>query len=154
MALALGIPQAAAEEEEVPKQEATEEAPVVAERPMEVPIMEGEPVHGIRIPHYGEDGSLQMYFDAEVAERTDANQIEMRNLKIEVFDEEDGDMLIALPSSILDLNAKTLAGGNGVVIKRADFEVEGEQLEFHIPSRFGKLLGNVRMVIYSSQINE
>ena len=120
---------------------------------MDIPVPIGEDIKGIRIPYYGEDGkTLQMTFDAEVARKLDETHIEMENLKIDNYSEDEKDFYIELPTAIFDLETRILTGDKSVLIRREDFEIVGDAVEFHTKNRFGKILGNVKMIIFSSDI--
>lgn len=120
---------------------------------MDIPVPIGEDIKGIRIPYFGEDGkTLQMTFDAEVARKLDDKHIEMENLKIDAYGDDDKDFYIEIPKSIFNLETRILTGNNSVLIRRDDFEIVGDAVEFHTKDRFGKILGNVKMIIFSSDI--
>lgn len=111
----------------------------------------GEPVKGIKIPYYGADGTtLQMTMAAEEARRIDDTRIEMKNLAIEAESDDGRKFFVEFPSSIFNIETRMLTGDQGVVIKREDFEISGKAAEFDVRSRFGKVIGNVKMTIFNS----
>ncbi|MEX1119385.1 MAG: hypothetical protein WEB60_11395 [Terrimicrobiaceae bacterium] len=115
-------------------------------------IPPGQPVKGLKIPYYGADGTtLQMTFEAEVARRVDDSNIELENLKIDAVGDDEKKFLVEMPQSVFNIESRMLTGENGVLIKRDDFEIRGKAAEFDIKSRFGKVLGNVHMIIYSTE---
>lgn len=117
---------------------------------MDIPVPVGVPVKGIKIPYYGEDGKeLQMTFDAEVARKIDDTFVEMDNLDIEAFDDDGKKFYIEVPRSVLNMESRVLTGDKGVTIRREDFEIVGDGLEFHTKTRNGRVLGNVKMTILS-----
>lgn len=116
----------------------------------DIPVPEGQPVKGVKIPYYGADGtSLQMVFEAEVARRVDDTNIEMDNLKIDANTDDNKKLFVEMPHSIFNMESRILSGDQGVTIRRDDFEITGTAGEFDIRKRFGKVLGNVKMVIYN-----
>lgn len=115
---------------------------------LDIPVQKGQDVFGIRIPQYDPDGKLQMQFAAEIARKLDDTTLELENLTIEVADK-DGLMEIEIPKSQFDLETRILTGKAGAKIKRQDFEITGDTVEFHVRSRFSKLGGNVKMIINS-----
>jgi hypothetical protein len=137
--------------------EKTEEAPAADESASDSDfdismIPPGQPVKGLKIPYYGADGTtLQMTFEAEVARRVDDTNIELENLKIDAIGDDEKKFLVEMPQSVFNIESRMLTGENGVLIKRDDFEIRGTAAEFDIKSRFGKVLGNVRMIIYSTE---
>jgi len=140
-ALLLSLPPLAAQEEGEPVP--------ASDQKIDIPVPVGEDVVGIKIPFYGEDGALQMTFEADLARKLDENRVEMDGLSIEVFDEDNDKMNIALPKSTLDMEERMLRGDDGVVIKREDFQLEGDTVIFNIQKRSGVIGGEIRMLIYS-----
>ena len=49
--------------------------------------------------------------------------------------------------SVLDLKTRILSSQERTTIKRADFNVVGDSVQFDTNTRTGKLIGNVKMVI-------
>jgi lipopolysaccharide export system protein LptC len=58
-------------------------------------------------------------------------------------------MSIDLPNSTLDLTTSVISTKKLVTIKRADFELTGNTMEFNTKTRAGGLGGKVRMLIYN-----
>jgi len=77
--------------------------------------------------------------------------IELENLKIDAVGDDEKKFLVEMPQSVFNIESRMLTGENGVLIKRDDFEIRGKAAEFNIKSRFGKVLGNVHMIIYSTE---
>ena len=128
------------------------EKPSPAKEPkkMSFPIPEGHDSKGLRIPYMDGEGKKTMYFVIGVARRTDPDHVEMSDLQIETFDEEgNSEMGIDLPSSTLDLTTRIITTEKQVRIKRDDFELTGETMEFNTETKEGKLGGGVRMLIYN-----
>lgn len=119
-----------------------------AEEPaFDVPVPEGMPVRGIKIPHRDENGKLLMVFEAEVAQKLDAQRVEMQNLKIDAFDEDGKKVLVQIPHSIFNLETRVLTGDSQSLIRREDFEIIGDTIEFNTKTRNGTVRGNVKMTI-------
>ncbi|HEY5812952.1 MAG TPA: hypothetical protein VIT23_09905, partial [Terrimicrobiaceae bacterium] len=55
---------------------------------IEIPVPDGVPVKGIKVPSYSADGKLLMMLDAEQARKLDAERIEFENLKIDAYSED------------------------------------------------------------------
>jgi hypothetical protein len=111
----------------------------------------GQPVKGLKIPYYAADGvTLQMTFEADEARRIDDTTIELQNLQIDAVGDDEKKFLVQMPQSVFNIESRMLTGENGVLIKRDDFEIRGREAEFDIKKRFGKVLGNVQMIIYST----
>lgn len=143
--------QAASPAPEKKKKDKDKEAGEEGKGQFDFPVQKGEPVKGIRIPHYGEDGKLQMMFDAEEAVKIDDTHVKLKNLKIDATGEDDKKFYVELPESIFDLETRVLNGENRVLVRREDFEITGDSGEFYIKTRFAKVKGNVKMIIYSTE---
>jgi hypothetical protein len=114
---------------------------------IEVPVPVGIPVLGLKIPHYDVNGKLAMAFETESAKKIDESQIEMTNVKLEVLDNEGNKIFVELPQSLFNLDTRILSGHKGALIKRSDFVITGDHIEFNTKTRFGTIRGNVKMVI-------
>ena len=126
------------------------EKPAKEPKKMSFPIPEGHDSKGLRIPYMDGEGKKTMYFVIGVARRVDAEHVEMADLEIATFDE-DGkeEMAIELPTSMLNLTTRIITTDKQVRIKRDDFELTGETMEFNTETKEGKLGGKVRMLIYN-----
>jgi hypothetical protein len=122
---------------------------------MELPVPAGQPVKGIKVPFYGPDGTtLQMTVEADLARRIDDANIEMENMKIEAMSDDGAQIFVEMPRSVFNMEVRMLAGENGVIIKRDDFEISGRAGEFDLKTRFGKVMGNVKMIIMDAEVLE
>jgi hypothetical protein len=120
-----------------------------APKPIEVPMPNGRDAKGLKIPYRDEDGKLKMRFDIGVAKKIDDNTVEMSDLQIQTYDdEEEHEMTIDLPTSTLDLTTSVLTTYKAVTIKREDFELHGNTMIFNTRTKVGGLGGKVRMLIY------
>ena len=96
------------------------------------------------------EGKLQMIFIIGVAKRLDADHIDMANMEVETFDEQQQhEMYIDLPTSILNLNTSIISTQKHVTIRREDFVLTGETMEFNTKTKQGTLGGSVKMLIYN-----
>jgi hypothetical protein len=118
----------------------------------DIPVPLGIPVKGIKIPHRNEEGKLVMTIEAEVAKKLDDQHVEMENMKIESFDDEGKKINIEIPHSIFNLETRILVGDTHALIRREDFEVTGDAVEFNTKTRYAILRGKIRMVIQSADI--
>ena len=115
-----------------------------------VPIPVNHGAKGIKLPYYDEKGKLQMDFSIDSAYRSDEGHLEMKQVKMHTYDENGNvEMMIDLPSSILDLTTRIVTSNQPVTIRRSDFEVTGETMQFDTQSKSGKIVGKVRMLIYN-----
>lgn len=143
-------PQAGSKTDDKSKKKGDEADSAAAQKDFDIPVPEGVPVKGIRVPHYDENGQLVMLMNADVARKIDADHIEMENLKIDAYSDDGKKFYIELPKSVFNLENRVLTGHDRVLIKREDFEIRGDQGEFETKTRFAKVIGNVQMIIYST----
>ena len=142
----------AAKKEAAEKKQATK-APDGQEG-FDVPVPLGIPVKGIKIPHRNEAGKLVMTIEAEIATKLDEQHVDMQNMKIESFDDEGKKINIELPHSIFNLETRMLTGDQHALIRREDFEITGDSVEFNTKTRYAILRGNIRMVIQSANLDK
>lgn len=120
----------------------------------EMPVPLGIPVKGIKIPHRNEEGKLIMTIEAEVAKKLDESHVEMENMTIESLDDDGKTIRISLPHSVFDLDTRILKGESHALIKRDDFEITGDAVEFNTKTRQATLRGKIRMIIQSADIEQ
>lgn len=120
-----------------------------ASQAINIPIPIGHDAKGVKLPYYGENGKLQMNFSIDSAFRLDANRLQMKMVKMETYGE-DGkpEMSIEMPASILDLTTRIVTSDEPVVIRRPEFEITGETMQFDTRTKSGKITGKTRMLIY------
>lgn len=128
-----------------------EEKPA-GEAKMMLPIPKGHDSKGLKIPYYDDQGSLQMTFTIGIANRLDEDHVKMSELQIETFGDDGArEMLIDLPQSLLDLSTRIITTNEGVTIRRTDFEITGQTMEFNTKTKEGRLTGRVRMLLYDPE---
>jgi hypothetical protein len=110
---------------------------------MDLPVPVGEPIKGIKIPQYDEQGKLTMNLVADSALKLDERQVEFKDLKIQFSDKEEKEIVVEIPHSILNLETKILTADTKTIIHREDFEIIGEKAEFDTTARTGKFKGTV-----------
>jgi lipopolysaccharide assembly outer membrane protein LptD (OstA) len=115
-----------------------------------IPLPIGHEAKGLVLPDFDLQGHLRGRFEAESAKRLDEVHIGFHVLKITTYTpESQPDLTIELSESILNLKTRILSSNERSTIKRADFNIAGDSVEFDTNSRVGKLVGNVKMVITS-----
>lgn len=115
-----------------------------------IPLPIGHEAKGLILPDFDLQGHLRGRFEAESAKRLDEVHVGFHALKIITFTpESQPDLTIELSESILNLKTRILSSNERSTIKRADFNIVGDSVEFDTNSRVGKLVGNVKMVITS-----
>ena len=119
---------------------------------MDIPVSKDHDAKGLKIPYFDSEGKKQMVFTIGVASRIDDEHIGMTETQVETFDEEgESEMTIELPKSELNVNTNVITTKKHVVIKRDDFQITGETMEFNMKTRQGTLGGGVKMLIYNIQ---
>ena len=115
-----------------------------------IPLPIGHEAKGLVLPDFDLQGHLRGRFEAESAKRLDEVHIAFHVLKIMTYTpESQPDLTIELSESILNLKTRILSSNERSTIKRADFNIVGDSVEFDTNARVGKLVGNVKMVITS-----
>src|SRR2546423_3698457 len=115
-----------------------------------VPLPIGHEAKGLVLPDFDLEGHLRGRFEAASAKRLDDYHIGFHSLKITTYTSENQpDLILELSESILNLNTRILSSNERTVIKRADFNIAGDSVEFDTKTHIGRLVGNVKMVITS-----
>ena len=119
---------------------------------MDIPVSKDHDAKGLKIPYFDGDGKKQMVFTIGVASRIDEEHIGMTETLVETFNENGGsEMTIDLPKSELNVTTSVISTKKHVEIKREDFSITGETLEFNMKTKRGTLGGGVKMLIYNIQ---
>lgn len=114
----------------------------------QVPLPIGHEAKGLVLPDIDENGHLRGRFAAGTAKRINENHMQFSDLNITTYTEDNKvDLQIAMANSVLDLNTHVLTSQQRATIKRADFEITGDTVEFDTAARHGSMTGNVKMVI-------
>jgi hypothetical protein len=120
---------------------------------MSLPLQAGHPSKGLKIPYYDGQGNLQMIFTIGVANKLDADNVEMQEMQVETYNEEgEPEMTVNLPTSVLDLNTRVVTSKTKTTITREDFVITGDSVRFNTLTKQGTLVGNVHMTI--NNLNE
>ena len=115
---------------------------------LSVPLPVGQEVKGLVLPDFDMQGRLRARFEAGVAKRLDPEHIGFSSLKLTTFTPESAvELLIDIPASTLDLNSRVITSHARTIIRRRDFNISGDSLEFDTVARRGTLRGNVQMLI-------
>jgi len=117
---------------------------------IDIPVSDDHDAKGLKIPYFDGNGKKQMIFTIGVASKIDQEHIGMTETQVETFDENgDHEMTIDLPTSVLNVNTSVITTKKHVAIKRDDFEITGETMEFNMKTKQGILGGGVKMLIYN-----
>ncbi len=117
---------------------------------MSLPLVAGQPSKGLKIPYYDGNGKLQMTFVIGEASRLDDSHVQMAEMRVQSYDDKgQPDLDIDLPTSVLDMDAHILTSHARTTIKREDFKISGDSVEFNTDTKESHLVGNVHMTIYN-----
>jgi hypothetical protein len=113
-----------------------------------IPLPIGHEAKGLVLPDFDSDGHLRGKFEAGTARRLDQEHVRFNTLKITTFTPESKpDLTIEMSESIFDLKTRILSSNDRTTVRRADFNIVGDSVQFDTNTRTGKLTGNVKMVI-------
>ena len=113
-----------------------------------IPLPVGHEAKGLVLPDYDRRGVLQNRFDAGIAKRIDPDHMQMRNLDLTTYTpQQKPDLRIRMSNAILDLKTKIISSKERSTVRRKDFEIAGDAMQFDTNSRQGTMSGNVKMVI-------
>jgi hypothetical protein len=122
-----------------------------SERKIDIPIPVGHDAKGLRLPMRNEEGKLQFILDVEKVRRVDQANVEMHNSIIQTYDEQTGapSAKIELLDSVMNTESNVITTHDPVVISRDDFRLTGDSAVFNTKTRQGKVMKNVRLIIYN-----
>jgi hypothetical protein len=125
-----------------------------------IPLPIGQEAKGLVLPDFDLQGRLRGKFEAGRARRIDERHIGFHSLKITTYTPDNRlDLVIEMNDSVLDLKTRVLTSKERTTIRRADFNITGDSVQFDANTHTGKLVGNVKMVItdqshFKPQTNE
>jgi hypothetical protein len=115
-----------------------------------IPLPIGHDAKGLVLPDFDSEGRLRGRFEAERARRLDEEHVAFRGLKITTYTPENKiDLTVEMSESVLDLKTRILSSNERSTVRRSDFNIIGDSLQFDTNARTGKMMGNVKMVITS-----
>jgi hypothetical protein len=115
-----------------------------------IPLPIGHEAKGLVLPDFDREGHLRGKFIASTARRIDEEHIQFQDLKITTFTPESQvDLQIDMQTSVFDLKTKILSSKERAMVKRADFNIVGDAIQFDTNTRTGRMVGNVKMIITS-----
>jgi hypothetical protein len=140
--------------EKTPKPEvAAKSKPKARPKPEEgvtnVPIVVGHDAKGLVLPDFDFQGRLRGKLEAGVTRRLDDEHVEFRGMKFTTFlpESETPDMQIIVSTSVFNLKTQVINSSERATIRRSDFEIAGDRMQFELLTRKGTLDGNVKMVV-------
>ena len=113
-----------------------------------IPLPIGHEAKGLTLPDFDANGHLVGKFEAGTARRLDEEHVVFQKLKITTFTPENQlDLQIDMHTSVLNLKTRLLTSQERTTVRRADFNITGDSVQFDTNTRTGRLIGNVKMVI-------
>lgn len=117
-----------------------------------IPLTVGHEAKGIVLPNYDLKGNLLGRFEAATASRIDENHVRFTDLKMVTFDEkEKPDFNVEMARATLNLETRVIDSEQRTKLRRADFEIAGDRMEFNTMTHQGTMAGNVRMTIFNQK---
>jgi hypothetical protein len=121
------------------------------ERKVVLPIPVGHDVRGLRLPFRNDEGKMELRMDVEWARRLDEQNVEMRSSIIQTYDQDTHkpSAKVELKTSVMTLDTNIIVSHDPVIVSREDFLLTGDAMEFNTKTRQGRVIGNVRLIIYN-----
>jgi hypothetical protein len=114
-----------------------------------VPIPVGKDAMGLKIPLYDQKGNLTMTLKMQRAVKIDERNLQMDGAVVQTYVQKgEPDLRISLPRSVIDLQTRMVTSKAPVAIERRDFRLTGDAIEFDLKSKKGRVMRNVKMLIY------
>ena len=125
--------------------------PPRGDRKIVLPIPIGHDVKGLRVPFRNDEGKMEFRMDIEWARRLDEQNVEMRSSIIQTYDEDTHkpSAKVELKTSVMNMDTNIIVSHEPVVVTREDFRLTGDAMEFNTKTREGRVIGNVRLIIYN-----
>src|SRR3984893_6972213 len=114
-----------------------------------IPIATGHDAKGLVLPDFDLKGHLRGKLEAGVTKRLDDERVEFKGVKFTTFppETETPDLEIIMSTSVFNLKTQVLISSERTTVKRSDFEITGDKMQFEMLTRKGTLAGNVKMVV-------
>jgi hypothetical protein len=115
-----------------------------------IPLTVGHAAKGLVLPNYDQKGHLLGRFEAATASRIDEQHVHFSGLKIVTYDgQQKPDFNIDMSDAVLNLDTRVISSNRRTEIKRNDFEIAGDSMQFNTSTHQGTLVGNVHMTIFN-----
>ena len=101
-----------------------------------IPLPVGHDAKGLVLPEFDSQGRLRGKLEAGTARRIDENHVEFEDLKITTYTpEKQTDLEVAMNKSVFNLKTQVLSSNERTTVKRADFDIVGDSIEFDTVTR-------------------
>ena len=142
-------PEKTAKSEAAPPKPQKKERPKPQEGLTNIPIPAGHDARGLVLPEFDLLGNLRGKLEAGVTRRLDDERVEFQGVKFTTFTvDKQTEMEIVMRTSIFNLKTQVLNSLERTTVKRTDFEVAGDTMQFEMLTRKSTLTGNVKMVVH------
>src|SRR4029079_6238215 len=113
-----------------------------------IPIVPGHDAKGLVLPDFDLKGHLRGRLEAGLTKRLEEDRVEFKAVKFTTFipETDKPDLEITMNSSTFNLKTQVLNSAERATVKRTDFEISGDGMQFEMVTRKGTLTGNVKMV--------
>lgn len=116
----------------------------------DIPLTVGHEAKGITLPNYDLQGHLLGRFAAGTASRLDDDHVRFTDLKMTTYDaQQKPDYHIDMSQAVLNLETRVINSQARTTIRRADFEIAGDTMQFSTLTHQGTLTGHVHMTLYN-----
>ncbi len=123
-------------------------SPAGAQSLTNIPLPVGHDAKGLVLPDFDSNGRLRGKFAAKTARRLDEGHVGFEDLEIITYTPESRpDLQINMHTGVLDLKTRILSSKERTTVKRADFDIVGDSVDFDTDHKTGRLIGNVKMVL-------
>jgi hypothetical protein len=121
------------------------------DRKISLPVPIGHDVKGLRVPVRNDEGKMEFRMDVDWAKRLDEQNVQMRSSVIQTYDQDTykPSAKIELRTSVLNMDTNIIISHDPVIVSREDFRLTGDAMEFNTKTRQGRVIGNVRLIIYN-----
>jgi hypothetical protein len=114
-----------------------------------VPIPTGRDARGLVLPEYDPEGNLRGKIEAGIMKRLDDERVQFESVKFTTYNlQKQIEMEILMKTSIFNLKTQVLNSVERTTVKRADFEISGDTMQFEMLTRLGTMTGNVKMTVH------
>ncbi len=117
-----------------------------------IPLTVGHEAKGLVLPNYDLQGHLLGRFEAATAARIDENHVHFTNLKMVTYDQQEKPAFnVDMADATLNLETRVIDSKRRTMVKRVDFEIAGDTMQFNTVTHQGTMIGNVRMTIFNQK---
>ncbi len=117
-----------------------------------IPLTVGHEAKGLVLPNYDLQGHLLGRFEATTAARIDENHVHFTNLKMVTYNQQEKpDFNVDMADATLNLETRVIDSRRRTMVKRTDFEIAGDTMQFNTLTHQGTMTGNVRMTIFNQK---